>query len=101
MLNTLCSVVDSLRLANGTLFPIPVTLDLSHEDIVCLSIKPGARITLRDPRDDEPLAIITSLLTLRLCLHLSNNCTVEDVYTPDRVKEAIEVFGADDPAHPS
>jgi sulfate adenylyltransferase len=26
---------------------------------------------------------------------------VEDVYTPDRVKEAIEVFGADDPAHPS
>jgi sulfate adenylyltransferase len=23
------------------------------------------------------------------------------VYTPDRVKEAIQVFGADDPAHPS
>jgi sulfate adenylyltransferase len=79
------SVVDCLRLVDGTLFPIPVTLDLSHEDIVRLSIKPGARITLRDPRDDESLAIIT----------------IEDVYTPDRVKEAIEVFGADDPAHPS
>jgi sulfate adenylyltransferase len=26
---------------------------------------------------------------------------VEDVYTPDRVQEAIQVFGADDPAHPS
>ena len=26
---------------------------------------------------------------------------VEDVYKPDLVKEAIEVFGADDPAHPS
>jgi sulfate adenylyltransferase len=79
------SVVETLRLADGTLFPIPVTLDVSHEDIDRLSIKPGARITLRDPRDDLALAIIT----------------VEDVYTPDRVKEAIEVFGADDPAHPS
>lgn len=78
-------VVESLRLADGTLFPIPITLDVSHGDIDRLSIKPTARITLRDPRDDEPLAIIT----------------VEDVYTPDRVKEAIEVFGADDPAHPS
>jgi len=26
---------------------------------------------------------------------------VQDVYRPDRVKEAIKVFGADDPAHPS
>jgi sulfate adenylyltransferase len=26
---------------------------------------------------------------------------VEDVYKPDLVKESIEVFGADDPAHPS
>jgi len=62
MLITTCSVVDTLRLVDGTLFPIPVTLDLSHEDIVRLSIKPGARITLRDPRDDESLAIIISLL---------------------------------------
>jgi sulfate adenylyltransferase len=27
--------------------------------------------------------------------------SVEDVYKPDLVREAIEVFGADDPAHPS
>jgi sulfate adenylyltransferase len=26
---------------------------------------------------------------------------VEDVYAPDLVKEAIQVFGDDDPAHPS
>ena len=38
---------------------------------------------------------------LAIPLRISNSCTVEDVYTPDRVKEAIEVFGADDPAHPS
>lgn len=26
---------------------------------------------------------------------------VDDIYQPDRVKEAIEVFDADDPAHPA
>ncbi len=26
---------------------------------------------------------------------------MEDIYNPDKVKEAISVFGADDPAHPS
>ncbi|KZT26697.1 ATP-sulfurylase [Neolentinus lepideus HHB14362 ss-1] len=79
------SVVESLRTADGALFPIPITLDVSREDIEKLSIVPGARLALRDPRDDEALAILT----------------VEDIYQPDKVKEAIEVFGADDPAHPS
>ncbi|PFH53807.1 hypothetical protein AMATHDRAFT_136645 [Amanita thiersii Skay4041] len=79
------SVVESLRLADGTLFPIPITLDVSQEDINQLSIAPGVRLTLRDPRDDESLAILT----------------VDDVFEPDLVKEAIHVFGADDPAHPS
>jgi len=26
---------------------------------------------------------------------------VEDIYPPNKIKEAIQVFGADDPAHPS
>jgi sulfate adenylyltransferase len=52
-------VVETLRLADGTLFPIPVTLDVSHEDIKRLSITPGSRIALRDPRDDDALAILT------------------------------------------
>jgi sulfate adenylyltransferase len=64
--------VDSLRLTDGTLFPIPVTLDISHEDISRLFIKPGARITLRDPRNDEPLAIITSLYCFRVWLRISD-----------------------------
>jgi sulfate adenylyltransferase len=51
--------VSTLRLADGALFPIPITLDASKEDIERLAIVPGARVTLRDPRDDEPLAIIT------------------------------------------
>lgn len=79
------SVVDTLRLSDGTLFPMPITLDVSSDDIKRLGLSPAARIVLRDPRDDEALAILT----------------VEDVYAFDRVKEAIQVFGADDPAHPS
>ncbi|PSR72178.1 hypothetical protein PHLCEN_2v11970 [Hermanssonia centrifuga] len=65
---------------------MPITLDLSGEEIANKSIGPGVRVVLRDPRDDEALAILTE---------------VEDVYHPNKVKEAIEVFGADDPAHPA
>ncbi|EIN11898.1 sulfate adenylyltransferase [Punctularia strigosozonata HHB-11173 SS5] len=79
------SVVETLRLADGALFPMPITLDVSQEDVDTLSLAPSARIALRDPRDDEALAILT----------------VEDIYTPDKVKEAIKVLGDDDPAHPS
>ncbi|KAI0032094.1 sulfate adenylyltransferase [Vararia minispora EC-137] len=79
------SVVETLRLADGVLFPIPVTLDVSQYDIERLSIVPGKRIALRDPRDDEALAVLS----------------VDDIYKPDKVKEAANVLGADDPAHPS
>ncbi|KAI0321161.1 sulfate adenylyltransferase [Amylostereum chailletii] len=79
------SSVETLRLADGTLFPIPITLDVSKIDIERLALAPGKRVALRDPRDDEALAILT----------------VEDIYQPDKVKEAVHVLGADDPAHPS
>jgi sulfate adenylyltransferase len=50
------------------LFSIPITLDLSKEQIAELGVKSGARLTIRDFRDDRNLAIIT----------------VEDVYKPDK-----------------
>ncbi|EHY55935.1 Sulfate adenylyltransferase [Exophiala dermatitidis] len=77
-------VVENLRLASGLLFSMPICLDVSGEVIERLSIKPGARITLRDFRDDRNLAILT----------------VDDVYQPDKQKEAQEVFGGD-PEHPA
>lgn len=61
-------VVDNVRLADGNLFSIPICLDASKEQIEELGIRPGARVTLRDFRDDRNLAIIT----------------VEDVYQPDK-----------------
>jgi sulfate adenylyltransferase len=61
-------VVTDLRLADGNLFSIPITLDVSQGQVDLLGIKPGARIALRDFRDDRHLAIIS----------------VEDVYKPDK-----------------
>ena len=61
-------VVAENRLADGNLFSIPITLDLSKESIEELGVKSGARFTIRDFRDDRNLAIIT----------------VDDVYKPDK-----------------
>ena len=64
----LSSVVKENRLASGALFSMPITLDVGQDTINELSLKAGARITLRDFRDDRNLAIFT----------------VEDVYQPDK-----------------
>jgi sulfate adenylyltransferase len=52
-------VVERLRLVDGTLFSIPINLDVSDADIERLRIRPGVRLALRDPRDEAPLATIT------------------------------------------
>ncbi|EKD21473.1 uncharacterized protein L3040_006148 [Drepanopeziza brunnea f. sp. 'multigermtubi'] len=72
-------VVENNRLADGNLFSMPITLDVSEEQIKALGIKPQARLALRDFRDDRNLAIIS----------------VDDVYKPDKTKEAKLVFGGD------
>ncbi|KIN07709.1 hypothetical protein OIDMADRAFT_186563 [Oidiodendron maius Zn] len=72
-------VVENNRLADGNLFSMPIPLDVSKEQVDELGLKPGVRVTLRDFRDDKNLAIIT----------------IDDVYKPDKVMEAKEVFGGD------
>jgi len=47
---------------------MPIPLDVSKAQIEELGLKPGARVTLRDFRDDKNLAIIS----------------IEDVYKPDK-----------------
>lgn len=56
------SVVETLRLAGGALFPMPITLDVSQEQVDSLKLAEGTRVTLRDSRDESPLAILTSEL---------------------------------------
>ena len=55
-------MVQSLRLSDGTLYPMPITLDASEDVIKTLKIVPSSRITLRDPRDDVALAILTGMI---------------------------------------
>src|SRR5436190_14470815 len=69
-------VLDEMRLANGMLFPIPITLPV-HDDVNI-----GQDITLRGPRN-EILAVMT----------------VEEIFDR-RDDEALRVFGTNDTKHP-
>jgi sulfate adenylyltransferase len=75
------SVCDDMRLADGTLWPIPVTLDVSEE--FAASLEPGSNVALRDAEGVMLAAL-----------------TVEEIYRPDRAAEAERVFGTTDAKHP-
>ncbi|KPP85726.1 MAG: sulfate adenylyltransferase [Rhodobacteraceae bacterium HLUCCO07] len=75
-------VVKEMRLADGTLWPMPITLDVSED--FAASIELGQDIALRD---QEGVILATM--------------TVTDRWTPDKSREAAKVFGADDMAHPA
>ena len=75
------SVINDFRLEDGTLWPIPITLDVSIEFAELLSN--GDIITLKD-KEGFSLAIME----------------ISDIWEPDRVKEATLVFGTNDDKHP-
>ncbi|WP_067563898.1 bifunctional sulfate adenylyltransferase/adenylylsulfate kinase [Halofilum ochraceum] len=80
------SVRDDMRLADGTLWPMPITLDVSEEFATKVE---GASA-------DKPITV-----ALRDAEHvLIGVIDVTDVYRPDKSLEAKHVFGADDSAHP-
>ena len=74
-------VVNDMRLADGTLWPIPITLDV--DEAFAARLQENAQISLNDTQG-TPLAVLT----------------VEDVYFPDRIAEARQVFGTVDRTHP-
>ncbi len=76
------SVVDNMRLADGTLWPMPITLDVSEK--FAEGLTEGQDIALRD---QEGVILATM--------------TVTDNWTPNKAHEAEKVFGADDDAHPA
>ena len=76
------SVVETMRLASGVLWPIPITLDVSEE--FAESIQPGERIALRDLEG----VIIATL-------------EVGDIWSPDKQAEAQGVYGTTDETHPA
>ena len=74
-------VCAEMRLADGTLWPIPIPLDVTPQ--FGEGLASGARIALRHP-EGMVLAVMT----------------VSDVWSPDRRAEAVAVFGTDDDFHP-
>jgi sulfate adenylyltransferase len=76
------SVLNSMHLSDGTVWPIPICLDVPAK--LALGIKQGQSLALRD---QEGFLLATM--------------TVEDVWEPDRESEAQAVYGTDDAvAHP-
>jgi sulfate adenylyltransferase len=75
------SVCESMRLADGALWPIPITLDVPAD--VAQGLSGGDRLALRD----EEGVMLAAL-------------TVGDVWELDREKEALAVYGTKDQSHP-
>jgi sulfate adenylyltransferase len=75
------AVCDGMRLADGALWPIPVTLDVPEP--LLRAAGPGKTLALRDGNG-----------TLLAALH------VTQAWHPDVASEAAAVFGTAEPAHP-
>ena len=76
------SVCDTMRLEDGTLWPLPVTLDLPSE--LAESLEPGSMLALRDPEGVMLAAI-----------------EIEEKWALDREAEAQRVYGTTDRKHPA
>ena len=75
-------VCDNMRTADGTFWPIPITL--STDAATAKSIRPGSDVALLDPDDGSVLATMT----------------VTGQYAIDRKHECESVFRTSDAAHP-
>lgn len=76
------SVVETMHLADGTLWPMPITLDISED--FAAKVETGQDIALRDQE-----GVILAILS------------ISDKWVPNKAREAEKVFGADDLAHPA
>ena len=81
-------VLREMRLADGTLWPMPITLDVTEQAgsgkrEAGSALQPGATLALRDAEG-----------VMLAALH------VEDVWEPDREAEAQAIFGTTNPEHP-
>jgi sulfate adenylyltransferase len=74
-------VCGSMRLGDGTLWPIPITLDITED--LAEELSEGLTLALRDAEG-----------VMLSALH------VEGIWKPDLAGEATAVFGTDNPEHP-
>ena len=76
------NILENMRLQNGTLWPMPITLDVTKK--FAENIKQNEEITLLD-HETNPIAIMK----------------VKDIWQPDKKKEAHHVYNTNDPTHPA
>ena len=74
-------VVDVMHLADGTLWPVPITLSLKDDAV---AVKEGDLVALVDDESGE----------------LMGSMTVKEAYSYDKKTEARNVFTTEDEAHP-
>ncbi len=75
------SVLDRNKLQDGTLWPIPICLDVS--ETAARPLEAGQSVVVRDPEG-----------FLLAVMH------VEDIWKPDKEKEATLLYGTTDKSHP-
>ena len=75
-------VLDEMRLEDGTLWPIPVTLDVSEE--VASTVSAATHMTLRDST-----GVVLAVLE------------VGDIWPVDKDREALSVYGTTSREHPA
>ena len=76
------TVLDNMRLQDGTLWPMPITLDVTKE--FSLNIDVSQEIALKD-KEGFIIAVMT----------------VESIWLPDKIKEAEKVLLTTDENHPA
>ncbi len=76
------SVVSRLRLADNTVWPIPICLDVAEKNAKALS--KGQKVALND-EEGFMLAVLE----------------IDDIWQPDKIREALAIYGTANPAaHP-
>ncbi len=75
-------VLNEMRLSDGTLWPMPITLSVSQQQ--SRGLKVGQKIALVNPQRGELMGVMT----------------IQDRYLCDKKEEARRVFGAMDQEHP-
>ena len=75
------SVIENMRLSNGEIWPLPITLDVDNEFVE--KIEEGLKIKLKDKEGFT----VASL-------------KIKDIWQPDLKNEALLVYGTTDTKHP-
>ncbi|MBU0971603.1 MAG: adenylyltransferase, partial [Proteobacteria bacterium] len=75
------SVMDRMRLSSGELWPVPICLDIG--ETFAATLETGQSVALRDS-EGFPLGVMA----------------VEDIWPVDPEREALAVYGTQDPLHP-